>query len=225
MAVRKQGELRIRKGEAIYGPMTREDLESLLASRRFTLTDLVSVWDGPWMSIHQYLAPRDTQAVPAAPLRVLRGEHVFGSLGFEELRRLCDEGRIAGDDLVCAAGGPWMSVADFLAPPELVVADAEVVPEAEVLSEDDLDDEDAFDEQDDVPPTWYRMYSGDLEEQLSDRWFVRVRGIHSAPLTRHQVRQLLLAAEITPHNVARHCTWHEENWRPISQIPELDLRQ
>lgn len=216
MAIKKQGELRIRKGEAIYGPMTRGDLESMLASRRFALTDLVSVWGGPWMKIHQYLAPSDAEAAPA-PLRVLRGEHIFGSLTYEQLARLSSEGRIAGDDLVCAVGGPWMPVADFLSPPRTPV------PLSEPVQAEDFDEQEVAEEQDEVPRTWYGVYSGDLEEQLSDQWFVRVRGIHSAPLTRQQVRQLFQAAEITRHNVARHCTWQEDYWRPLWQIPELEM--
>lgn len=221
MAVKKQGEIRVRKGEAIYGPLTRADLDELLVSRRFSLTDLVSVWGGPWITIHQYLAPADAAPASAAPLRVLQGEYVFGSLTYDELERLHDEGRIAGDDLVCAAGGPWMSVADFLSPP---AAPAPPPPD-EPVEEADLEEPDGADQNDDLPLTWYGIYSGDLEEQLSDAWFVRVRGIHSAPLTRHQVRQLVLAEEITSHNVARHCTWHEEYWLPIWQIPQLGVRR
>lgn len=229
MTVKKEGELRLRKGESIYGPMTRRDLDRLLASGRFTLTDLVSVWGGPWMEIHELLAPGETVAgsMPAAPLRVLHGERVFASLNHEQLSELREEGRIADDDLVCAMGGPWMSVADFLSPPlpparlleaqrvEDEVLEAEVA-EAEPVEAEPPDDED-------WPDTWYHAYAGDIDEQLSDQWFVRVRGIHSAPLTRQQVRQLLFAGEITSNNPARHFTWQEDFWRPIRAIPELGL--
>lgn len=225
MAVRKDGELRIRRGESVYGPMTRGDLEALLASRRFDLTDLVSVWGGPWMEIHQYLSPAEFEATPAAPLRVLQGEHLFGALSHEQLTRLFRQGRIAGDDLVCALGGPWMSVADFLSPPRPPEQPAEPVEEEDLLEAEVLEEPDDDEERDEGPRTWYGVYSGDLEEQLSDQWFVRVRGIHSAPLTRQQVRQLLHAGEISSRNVARHFTWHEDSWRPIGQIPELDVRE
>ena len=120
-----------------------------------------------------------------------------------------------------------MSVADFLSPPlppappiEAQPIEAEVVevgpPEAEIVEAEPPDDEY-------WPDTWYHAYAGDIEEQLSDQWFVRVRGIHSAPLTRQQVRQLLFAGEITTNNPARHFTWHEDFWRPIRAIPELGL--
>lgn len=220
MAIKKQGELRIRKGESIYGPMTRGDLEALLGSRRFVVSDLLSVGGGPWMEIHQYLA----QPAPMATLRVLRGEHVFGSLTFDALAWLHDEGRIAGDDLVCAVGGPWMPVADFLSPPAPPPDHPPPVPPARPVEENDFEEPEAVEEEDDLPLTWYGIYSGDLEKPLSDQWYVRVRGIHSAPLTRRQVWQLVLAKEITPHNVARHCTWPEDYWLPIHQIPQLDVR-
>jgi hypothetical protein len=217
MTVKKEGELRLRKGESVYGPMARGDLDRLLANGRFTLTDLVSVWGGPWMEIHELLAPGEAVgSPPAAPLRVLHGERVFGSLNHQHLTQLREEGRIADDDLVCAMGGPWMSVADFLSPPLPPAPPSEAQPpEAEVV-EAEPDDEY-------WPDTWYHAYAGDIEEQLSDQWFVRVRGIHSGPLTRQQVRQLLLAGEITSGAPARHFRWREDFWRPIRAIPELGL--
>ena len=158
---------------------------------------------------------------------MLHGERVFASLNQQQLTQLREEGRIADDDLVCAMGGPWMPVADFLSPPRPLAPLEEAQPvqeeileaepvESEVLEAEPVDDES-------WPETWYHAYAGDIEEQISDQWFVRVRGIHSAPLTRQQVRQLLAAGEITTSAPARHFTWHEDFWRPIRSIPELGL--
>lgn len=49
--------LRVRKGPKIYGPLTREQLATLLAEGRFVETDLVSVNEGPWMPIAHLTAP------------------------------------------------------------------------------------------------------------------------------------------------------------------------
>ena len=105
-----------------------------------------------------------------------------------------------------------MSVADFLSPPRPpdVLMPAEAVPIEEPEPEWEY-----------VPVKWYHAYARDLDQQLTDQWFVRVHGIHSAPLTRRQIRQLLSANEITLNNVARHFTWHENAWQPIRSIPEL----
>jgi hypothetical protein len=159
------------------------------------------------VEILQFVSP------PAAEeqhgLRVLRGDRIFGPLDRRGLKRLCAEGRIAGDDLVCAVRGPWMTVADFLAPPR--------APEmAEEVAEPETEPEFEY-----VPLRWYHVYSDEVDVRQVDQWYVRVHGIHSAPLTRRQVRALFYAQEITGRTVARHVTWQPEAWQPIDSIPEL----
>ena len=211
MTVKKEGELRVRKGESIYGPMSRQDFDRLLASGRFSLADFVSVLGGPWVEILQFVSPRPV-ADEEGDLRVLRGDRIFGSLNHRRLKQLCAEGRIDGDDLVCAVGGPWMPVADFLAPPR--------PPEKlEEPVEEDLEPYEP--EYEYVPLRWYHVYADEVDVKQADQWYVRVHGIHSAPLTRRQVRQLFFSREITPKSVARHITWHEDFWQPIETIPEL----
>jgi hypothetical protein len=78
MAVKKDGELRVRKGGSIYGPMTRDDFDRLLASGRFGLADFVSFLGGPWTEILQFVSP--PPAEEQGNLRVLRGDRIFGSL-------------------------------------------------------------------------------------------------------------------------------------------------
>lgn len=56
---------------------------------------------------------------------------------------------------------------------------------------------------------------------LSDVWFVRVRGMHSAPLKKHHVRTLFEARELTADSPARNENWPEDAWSPIYLIPEL----
>ena len=216
MAVKKEGELRVRKGESIYGPMSRDDFDRMLAKGRFGLADFVSVWGGPWTEIIHFLAPpvaADTEGESTStPLRVLRGDRIFASLNHRRIAQLHADGRIEDDDLVCALGGPWMSVADFLSPP----LPPDEPPLAEAIPVEEPEPEWEY-----VPLKWYHAYARDLEDQLTDQWFVRVDGIHSAPLTRRQIHQLLCANEITLNSVARHFTWRDGDWKPIRSIPEL----
>ncbi|HVA47264.1 MAG TPA: DUF4339 domain-containing protein [Pirellulales bacterium] len=230
MAVKKEGELRVRKGESVYGPMARDDFDRLLANGRFTSADFVSLWGGPWTQIAEFLsqAVEGESAGPAdaATLRVLRGDRVYSGLNHRRLNQLRDDGRLAANDLVQAAGGPWMALGDFLSPPrpyEPPVAEAEPL-EAEPVYAEPVYAEPVEDDWIDVPLRWYHVYASDLEDRASDQWFVRVRGIHSAPLTRQQVRQLLSAGEITLYDLARHRTWREDFWVPIHSVPELAAR-
>ena len=55
----------------------------------------------------------------------------------------------------------------------------------------------------------------------NDDWFVRVRGMHSASLRKHHVKNLYQAREITLDCLARHASWHDNDWRPIHSIPQL----
>ena len=207
MAVKKEGELRVRKGESIYGPMTRTDFDRLLSTGRFNLADFISVLGGPWIEVLQFLSPPTPADEDATPLRVLRGDRIFSSLNHRRLQQLRAEGRIAEDDLVCAVGGPWMSVADFLSPPRPAEAPT-AAPQAEV-------------EYEYVPLRWYHVYSHDIDQQLTDQWFVRVHCIHSAPLTRRQIQQLISAGEINLNNLARHVTWDHDRWAPLRSIADL----
>jgi hypothetical protein len=213
MAAKKEGELRVRKGESVYGPMTRADFDGLLASGRFSLSDFISVWGGPWIEVIRFVAQAEgggnSQAV-SKPLRVLRGDHIFSSLDQQQVSQLVRDGRIDNDDLVSAMGGPWMSVADFLSPPRPL--EPLRIREPEPIAKEPWEY---------IPPKWYHAYRAALEEQLSDQWFVRIRGIHSAPLNRQQIQHLFVACELTTKNVARHCTWPENRWIPIHSIPEL----
>ncbi|MEX2118581.1 MAG: DUF4339 domain-containing protein [Pirellulales bacterium] len=239
---KKQGDLRVLKGEAIYGPMSKSDLDQLLAEGRIGRDDQVSVREGPWLLVSDYLANpsawEDTPlpaSSPAAgregggregPLRVLKGDRIFGSLDRQQIAELIDAGRFTGDDLVCALHGPWMKLADFFAPPPRVAPP--------VALDDDVSPYDPF------TPTIFevaelvdpgiavfasesglRPRSVVHTPQLSDEWYVKVRGIHSAPLQKHHLRSLLAANEITPDCPVRHPSWRSENWWPIRSVPEL----
>ncbi|MGE0609128.1 MAG: hypothetical protein AB7O62_18690 [Pirellulales bacterium] len=50
-------------------------------------------------------------------LRVRKGTRLYGPMTRPDLEKLVSSGRIDGGDQVSADDGPWMAVADFLAPP------------------------------------------------------------------------------------------------------------
>jgi hypothetical protein len=302
MAIRKDGDLRVLKGSALYGPMTRGDLERLLDRGRLEPTDQVSLMDGPWMAIGEYLAQGPCPAAPVAEpqaaakplakggnLRLLKGNKVYSSLSRGQIDDLRGKGRVDDDDLICALNGPWMRLGDFFAPPSSAsrppassaapassVAPASSAapaierhtaggampsparraetredvfgPQLESLLDDMSRTEqvtpsepaDATEEiieavevvepapggDDDVEvlhvPGGHHV--DDLLNpaiQLSDDWFVKVKGIHSAPLKKQHIKMLYQAREITLDCVARHVSWPREHWVPIQSIPEL----
>lgn len=193
--------------------MTRADFDRLLGKGRFSLADFVSVMGGPWVEVLQFVSPPTPTDEQSTPLRVLRGERVFGALNLRRITQLRDEGRLNDDDLVCAVGGPWMSIADFLSPPQPCGGPpAPGQPEVEAELEVEVEY---------VERKWYHVYARDVDNQLTDQWFVRVHGIHSAPLTMRQLQQLLFAREINMNCVARHISWDAGHWKPLHSIPEL----
>lgn len=293
---RKQGNLRVLRDTRIYGPMRREDVEDLLASRRIEGTDKLSVDEGEWMPLAEYMASTSAEEAESvtestgpgsawtagsspvvrregssqACLRLLQADRKFPPMTREQVLGLLHTDRVNGDDLICALDGPWMRVEDFFAtrppptshvsaPPPVatpvtrrgmvpkeiveVLTDDDLVEDeaseavgAEVLTEADLidgpsQDMDELTEDDviDAPPASLSTAGGRgvrslLEEdkaQLADSWFVRVRGVHSAPLKRHHVRMLLEARELTPECLALHTTWRDTQWMPVKSIPQL----
>src|SRR5690348_1235586 len=119
MAKQKAGELRVLKGQSVFGPMTRAELDRLLASGKITASDLVSVLGAAWIAIADYLkpVPLDQTPIPDRCMQVLKGRKLFSSLTRQEVLDLATAGKINADDLVSALDGPWMRLADILAPP------------------------------------------------------------------------------------------------------------
>src|SRR5262245_8790660 len=135
----KRGNLRVRKGSALFGPMVRAELVKLVEGGRLAESDQVSAGDGPWQPIGTYVA-RTAEAPVAEPpkspdwkpsstavsrqppsepptLRVLKENRVFPMMTRQQVSSLLAAGRLTGDELICALNGPWMCVADFFAPP------------------------------------------------------------------------------------------------------------
>ncbi|HET6881754.1 MAG TPA: hypothetical protein VFI31_16440 [Pirellulales bacterium] len=250
---KKDGELRLLKSGAVYGPMSGDDFERLRSAGKVGPDELVSLRGGAWMTVADYLgsSPSAAAADATAParniyaaaaaalddndpvLRLLTGKRIVTSLSRVEVNQLRQSGRIDDDDLICALYGPWMRVGDFLAPPG-------AKPPATLLEEHA-----------DKPVAGVRAATLAAQpaprpiapvvipgptvavpvsapsiapapgSSLGDEWYVRVRGVHSAPLGKRHVKALFEAKEITRDNVARHPTWPDNAWIAIHAIPQL----
>lgn len=129
----KKGDLKVRKGSRLFGPMTLEDLLRLLENGRVAGDDEVSACDGPWTQVALFLQKRsagaaeamqtDARAIEAAiqssaaaagTLQVIHGNRKFHRLKQEQVARLLAEGRFQSADLVSVANGPWMPLERFL---------------------------------------------------------------------------------------------------------------
>jgi hypothetical protein len=153
-------------------------------------------------------------------LSIIRAGRIIGSLSQDDLDGLRKGGRLDDDDLVCALGGPWMRLGDFLAPsPPVAPAPPPQSPSSSSPAEG-AQVPTPFAEQ---PGATLRPIAVEQpsEPALTDEWFVRVRGIHSAPLKKHHLRQLYQAREVTLENIARHASWPHNDWRLIGHIEEL----
>lgn len=338
----KSGELRVLKNGVVYGPFDRAVMEQMIDSGRIDRSDQVSVRGAPWMSIADFLStPSATSTAPPPPaapmpgtgvpstavpstvaprkhgsLRVLRGNRMVGSLDRGQVEQLYADGRLGDDDLICATGGPWMLVGDFLAAPRPrpatgtapaaagqiapplisqplhksraqpanaqppvsqppvsqppvsqppiarpLTAQAPIArpvyaqppageppleglpivqpvyrrpPVAEPVYDQRPLDEPPIEAPAYEEPEWVapedaavetairRDLFADFDQPvLQDEWYVRVRGIHSAPLKKQHVRRLIESREVTLDDAARHCSWRETDWRSIRSIPEL----
>lgn len=220
MAKAKRGELRVLKGEAVYGPMSRGELERLFEEARFSPSDQVSVSGAPWILIEQFLAPKpaDPPAVPERCLRVLKGRRMFPPLSRQEVVDLVAEGRIGDDDLISALDGPWMRLADFFAPPP-----APPMPRAKP-PEPQQEDAEEIEPLPEYAPALGRLSIADLlerEREWPDEWFARVRGRHSAPMQKRHIRLLYQSGELTLDCPVRNIRWSQNDWRRIRDVSEL----
>jgi hypothetical protein len=229
--------------------MSRADLERLLDRGKIDAADQVSFQDGPWIAIGDFLAqgsrpaaPVEAPPPPAAPkpvaktgtMRLLQGNKVFSSLSREQIADLRAKQRVVDDDLVCTLNGPWMRLGDFFSQPPAAVAQAILEPEEEVFQgelvegpEEEVEVIEAEPGGDDDLEVLHVPGGHQIDDllrptsHLADEWYVKVKGIHSAPLKKQNIKMLFQAREITLDCPAHHPTWRAEHWKPIYAIPEL----
>lgn len=221
------------------GKVGADELVSLRGGSWMTVADFV-VSSAIAAAPAVLAAPASELAVGAAALddndpvlRLLTGNRIVTALSRAEVNQLRQRGRVDDEDLICALYGPWMSVGDFFSPPraksppmlleEAGSTPAPVAPSAALpvqaaprpLAPLSVPGPPAANDFPTPSAAVLRATS------LSDEWFVRVRGVHSAPLRKRHVRALFEAKEITRDNVARHASWPENFWLPIHTIPHL----
>lgn len=232
---KRNGNLRVLKGRSIYGPMTRSDVLDLLADGRISGSDRVSIGHGPWTPLLDFIEssandppPEEpkgawTQAAPPAAipsvefqptLRVLQVDRIYKPMTREQVLDLLQKKRLTGDELICAANGPWMSLQDFL-------SESTTASPAEPDRQAPLPAAANFEAMDDILDV-LGLTAGPKNE-LRDAWFVRVRGMHSAILRARHVKMLIDAKEISADTPSRHADWSETSWKPLRDVPALAM--
>ncbi|HUY87643.1 MAG TPA: hypothetical protein VMV10_02805 [Pirellulales bacterium] len=223
MAKPKAGELRVLKGQSVFGPMTRADLDRLLATGKIAASDHVSVLGGGWITIADYLkpVPLDQTPIPERCVQVLKGRKLFAPLTRQEVLDLATAGRIGPEDLVSALDGPWMRLADFLTPAAVAVYEPD---ETEDDDEEEVEEAVLLEALPAHAVEVGRFRIQDMLEnndRLPDEWYVRVRGIHSSPLQLKHVRLLYQSREIDLECPVHNANWRNEDWRELRAVPEL----
>ncbi len=194
---KKKGDLRVLAGGRVIGSLHRDDVERLWKAARVGDDDLLCALGGPWMRVGDFFAPPPAPVMPvmqppAAPMPI----PIPVPAAPRPMPVPISVPRPGGTSPV--APEPASPVAS---PPQF---DAGLSPPQRASS----------------PAAGYRVRVMP-PPPTNDEWFVRVRGVHSAPLKKHHVQALFQAREISLDNVARHPTWSENDWRPIRSIPAL----
>lgn len=259
-APKKQGSLRVLRGNRMVGSLDRSQVEQLYAVGRVGDDDLICAKGGPWMLVGDFLAPPPprlaTGATPAAqasgpsepatsqpsvvPVQARQDSRAQPRPAQPPVAQPPVAQRPATQRPVVqpvyrqppvvrpiyaqqpaadpplaqppvahpVAGRPPLEQPAYEAPPD----EAPAYEEPEWVTPEDAAVETAI----------RRDLFAELDEPvLKDEWYVRVRGIHSAPLKKQHVRMLIESREITLDDAARHCSWRETDWRAIRTIPQL----
>ncbi|HUY92088.1 MAG TPA: hypothetical protein VMV10_25325 [Pirellulales bacterium] len=231
------------------GRVGPEDHVSVCNADWMTISDFLAV-SAPTSAVGQP-APTTQSArtvrAKRGDLRIVNASRVVSSLTQDDVEGLLRARRIGNDDLISAEQGPWMRVGDFLTarPVRRAASSASVPtstaapiqPAAPLPTAVPLPVATPVDFQplpvpraSPVPPPAVAPYPisatpllGALDPRIraGDDWFVRVRGVHSAPLKVHHVKALYQAKEVTLDDNARHPSWADNDWRPMHSIPEL----
>lgn len=253
-APKKQGSLRVLRGNRMVGSLDRGQVEQLHASGRLGDDDLICAKGGPWMLVGDFLAPPRPRAAmgampaaaPAGPIEPAKNPPPFISQTARDARAQPPVAQppVAQPPVAQPPVAKPVSRQPPVARPiyghqppaepphdQLPVARpvAGRPPMARPAYEPTSDDEPAYEEPEWVTPeeaavetAIRRDLFAELDEPvLKDEWYVRVRGIHSAPLKKQHVRMLIESREITLDAAARHCSWRETDWRAIRTIPQL----
>lgn len=206
--------LRLLAGQRIFSSLSRREVEQLRSAGRVDDDDLICALNGPWMGVGDFFAPPEAAATaPHAP-----GPSVASStVPYQPVpATVAPQAVPTGAPAVSAPPtAPARPVAPVMQPipglsptPSLPPAAGAAFAPLHVMTGAGIGYHSP-------PPVLPPGVS------LSDVWFVRIRGMHSAPLKKHHLRTLFEAHELTADSPARNANWPDNAWSPICLIPEL----
>jgi hypothetical protein len=228
----KKGELRVISGSRIIGSLRRDQVEQLRAATRIDDDDLICAANGPWMRVGDFFASHSApvvttvQAGPAptapadavhTPTEVEWTEEVVEMEAVEleavELETLKMQLEIIEPlPTTVSPAGPVRNPPPLPTPPR-IAPQPPAFPQPPVLPQAAASPQ---------ATGGYRVAPRrPPAPPISDEWYVRVRGMYSASLRKHHVKALYEAQEVTRDSLARHGSWHDNDWRPIHTIAEL----
>ncbi|HVA50403.1 MAG TPA: hypothetical protein VNH11_28885 [Pirellulales bacterium] len=203
----KRGELRVIRGGRIVSSLHRHEVEQLRLAGRVADDDLICASNGPWMRIGDFFAPAPAAVGPPA-----------------------SQPPAATTERAATPRFPSTPVADVPIEAELVepspppLAPTAVVPTSSLVRNPPTVRPPGASQPARSPQATNGYPLARLRPPAppaNDEWYVRVRGMYSASLRKHHVKALYQAQEVTLDSLARHGSWHANDWRPLHSIPQL----
>lgn len=201
-AAKKKGELQVLSGGRVIRSLTRDQVEQLATAGRLTDDDLICALNGPWMRLGDFFSWQvaEREAPSPSPIAATVPEAANQHASSTPVSPPA-----SADVLTPPVSPPPEPPPPAGFSPPLI--DPLVLPQPRAAAHASIS----------YPLARVRPPN----PSASDEWFVRVRGIHSAPLKKQHIKALYQAREVTLDCLARHAAWHENDWRPIHAITEL----
>lgn len=205
--------LRLLAGQRTFSSLSRREVEQLRSSGRVDDDDLICVLNGPWMRVGDFFAPPAVAATAprtSTPSVAPPAEPNQPAVAEDSPQATPDVAPAVSSQAPAPARPPapvFQSI-PLPAPAQSPTPTTDALTSLHVMSGAGMG---YYSPPPELPPgVW-----------LSDVWFVRIRGMHSAPLKKHHLRTLFEARELMADSPARNANWPENAWSPVRLIPEL----
>ncbi len=225
----RQGNLRVRKGQRLFGPMTKADLEKLCSAGRIDGHDQVSVGGGPWLTVTSFLAPATSaEPRPQPPASAMPAAGLDQDILLELDPAPPIESAPAEKARPPVALDDDDDDYDILEPPPAkspIQPAARPTPLPKTFRQSPVQPP-----PDPEPAAVYGLPMPGASpiapgavpaRRAPGEWFAHIRGGMSSQLTKENLLSLVLIGELHAGSQVRHFTWLEHQWAPISAIPEL----